>query len=281
MLWVILFVVVIGVAFYLVDKKIKVKYEDKFDPKDWDLPRSVELPDELAAKVSASQTITPQLVTPAYAPTEKLRYQKKSSVLSPEYTQFYRALRTALANEFSVLTNINAADVLAVVETSSPLIAQVAVKNIAAQEFNFLVCDKTQLSAKCAVMLGDNLETLLINACESAQLPLVRIQVQASYDPAIIRAKIFQAIGVADVSVISKLDIVGAKANSNSELANEQTVTKIESKETPANNGIELKMCPNCSSVMLKRKAKNGTDAGKLFWICPTYPKCRGMVLVK
>jgi hypothetical protein len=42
-------------------------------------------------------------------------------------------------------------------------------------------------------------------------------------------------------------------------------------------NGIELKLCPKCSAVMLKRKAKTGASAGKLFWICSTYPVCRGM----
>lgn len=281
MLWVVLFFVVIGVAFYLVDKKMKAKYEDKFDPKDWDLPRSVELPDELAAKIAAPSSITPQLTTPAYAPTEKLRYQKKPLVLSPEHAQFYRALGSALADEFSVLTNINVADVLAVVETSNPLIAQVAAKNIAAHEFDFLVCDKAQLAAKCAVILGDNIESLLINACESAQLPLVRMQLQASYDPATVRANIFQAIGVADASVISALDIVDPKARSNPELTDEPVATEIETREALAGNGIELKLCPTCSAVMLKRKAKNGADAGKLFWICSTYPKCRGMVLVK
>jgi ssDNA-binding Zn-finger/Zn-ribbon topoisomerase 1 len=35
------------------------------------------------------------------------------------------------------------------------------------------------------------------------------------------------------------------------------------------------KVCPNCSTVMVKRVAKNGKHAGKSFWACKAYPKCK------
>lgn len=35
--------------------------------------------------------------------------------------------------------------------------------------------------------------------------------------------------------------------------------------------------CPLCRSVMVKRMAKQGPNAGKAFWGCPAFPKCRGM----
>lgn len=34
--------------------------------------------------------------------------------------------------------------------------------------------------------------------------------------------------------------------------------------------------CPVCQSRMVKRKAKNGANAGKKFWGCTRYPDCRG-----
>jgi restriction system protein len=36
--------------------------------------------------------------------------------------------------------------------------------------------------------------------------------------------------------------------------------------------------CPTCGSVMVKRAAKQGANAGNMFWGCSTYPKCRGVV---
>lgn len=38
--------------------------------------------------------------------------------------------------------------------------------------------------------------------------------------------------------------------------------------------------CPNCGSAMVKRTAKQGANAGNLFWGCSSYPKCRGIVAI-
>ena len=35
--------------------------------------------------------------------------------------------------------------------------------------------------------------------------------------------------------------------------------------------------CPLCSSSMVKRTARNGSNAGGEFWGCSTFPKCRGV----
>ena len=38
--------------------------------------------------------------------------------------------------------------------------------------------------------------------------------------------------------------------------------------------------CPNCGSAMVKRTAKQGANAGNMFWGCSSYPKCRGVVAI-
>jgi ssDNA-binding Zn-finger/Zn-ribbon topoisomerase 1 len=35
------------------------------------------------------------------------------------------------------------------------------------------------------------------------------------------------------------------------------------------------KVCPNCSTFMVNRVAKNGKHAGKQFRACKAYPKCK------
>ena len=35
--------------------------------------------------------------------------------------------------------------------------------------------------------------------------------------------------------------------------------------------------CPRCGAEMVKRTAKQGANAGRLFWGCSTFPKCRGI----
>lgn len=39
-------------------------------------------------------------------------------------------------------------------------------------------------------------------------------------------------------------------------------------------------MCPKCGGVMVKRTAKQGANAGKMFWGCSGYPQCRGTVAI-
>ena len=34
--------------------------------------------------------------------------------------------------------------------------------------------------------------------------------------------------------------------------------------------------CPACSRMMIRTTARKGANAGKPFWVCPTFPDCRG-----
>lgn len=51
---------------------------------------------------------------------------------------------------------------------------------------------------------------------------------------------------------------------------------KKEKKEVPADEGTEVqKICPKCGAVLVLRTAKKGKNAGKQFYGCSNYPKCR------
>jgi len=276
MLWLVLILGVIGGAFYIIDKRIKEKFraDDKFDPEDWDLPKSVELPTD----------IKPQVVLPASNTVEKISYEKKHSVLAREHGIFFNALQKAIGTEHQILTNINAADVLSVVANNNALIAQVATKNISAKQFDFVLCEKESLSPVCIILLDDNLDSLLINTCESASLPIARFRMQIEYDVDNLKKVISQALGENKKPTDEVSDTPSEKVINDSldikSVENTNTVkadTTDTAKEEMTANGIDLKLCPNCSAVMLKRKAKNGENAGKLFWLCSTYPSCRGM----
>ncbi len=280
-LWLVLIVAVAGYFIYRTDKNIKSKFEDKFNPHDWDLPRSVELTEEVKPQPVIASTVS-----------VKISYDKKSSILNDIQRPIFNALQQAVAGDYILLTNINAGDVLNVNAGSNLLAAQVAIKNIAAKQFDFVVCNKNQLNALCAITLGDSLDPLLVDACENAQLPLARFKVQATYDAAVIRASLFKALGVVEVVAVpapvvtqeSVLDIVDKPSITNATTTTEsKTADEISNKNKLelVDSGIKLELCPECSAVMLKRKAKNGASAGKLFWICSAYPKCRGMLPIK
>jgi len=37
-------------------------------------------------------------------------------------------------------------------------------------------------------------------------------------------------------------------------------------------------LCPKCGSPMVRREVKKGEQAGKAFWGCSHYPRCRGVL---
>ena len=267
MFWAILILTVVIVAFglviYRIDKNAKSKYDKKFNPNEWQLPGHIELP----ASVDAPQKPQPQAQLLAPAATVKVTYEIKLSASSGPQYRFYKMLETALNNEYGLLTNINATDVMRVV-ASNALAMQVALNNLTSKQFAFVVCDKVQLTALCVVGWENELDTHLKSACESAQLPLVSLNKQTDYDSQLLRSLLLNAID-------TKAAPTGLSNEPVFDIADAKPINNLKA------NGIDLVLCPECSAVMLKRKAKNGENAGKLFWLCSTYPKCRGMLPVK
>jgi hypothetical protein len=268
--WIVLMIAAAGYFIYRIDKKIKIKFEDKFNPHQWDLPRSFEL--------GVEQTPQP-IATPAA--TEKLRYSRKASVLNDIQRPIFNALQQALAGDYFLLTNINAADVLNINPNGNLLAFQIASKNLMSKQFDFLVCDKHQVRALCAITLGDHLDPLLESACENVQLPLARFKVQTVYDVTVIRASLLKALGVGSGEMASTSESALEISDARESQAEPESVRMAESEMRMVESGIALEQCPECSAVMLKRKAKTGASAGKLFWICSSYPKCRGILPVK
>ena len=56
----------------------------------------------------------------------------------------------------------------------------------------------------------------------------------------------------------------------------------LDSNETASDNTIDesskLPLCPVCGKEMVKREAKKGKSAGKVFFGCSQFPKCRGVM---
>lgn len=274
MFWVIFVVtvlfVVAGVAIYRMDKKVKAKYSKNFNPHEWALPGHIDGSGAVAEPLLESPLLkAPLLGAPAVA--DKIHYSTKPSVFTSAKLSFIKNLRAALTEEFALLTNINAADVLSVRATSNLVATKMADNNIAAKQIDVVLCDKLQLTPVCIIVLSDDKQLMLANACESAGLPMVIFSLSDEPNAAAIRASVLSALGVSE----EKLQ---ANAQAESVLDILEIKTKKSATETSA---VEFKVCPACAGVMLKRKAKTGASAGKLFWICATYPKCRGMVPIQ
>ncbi len=58
----------------------------------------------------------------------------------------------------------------------------------------------------------------------------------------------------------------------------DSTKNKIQSENTQKNTDKNVILCPNCHAPMVLRVAKQGEHAGKKFWGCSNYPKCKCII---
>jgi hypothetical protein len=89
----------------------------------------------------------------------------------------------------------------------------------------------------------------------TANLPLIRVPVQSTYNT--------QELGALFKNALQRKDI-RAEAQEDAKCVG----STVDSPPT----------CPNCGAQMVLRTAKKGRNVGEKFWGCPNYPKCKTII---
>lgn len=176
-------------------------------------------------------------------------------------------LHQVAGNNAAIFGKVRVADVVEPKTGLSISARQEAINKISAKHFDFLLCDKESLSVACAIALDDGShntkrpderDEFLKEVCEAAGVPLVRLPAKSAY-------------------VINEVKrLIAPYLTYNDTPYKEQLQTPTSQK--PENNG---KVCPNCSAAMVKCIAKKGSQAGKVFWACSAFPKCKTIEAIK
>ena len=190
---------------------------------------------------------------------ETFPYQKSEALFSPAERSFFGVLHQAVGNNAAIFGKVRVADV---VEPKTGLgrgARQKAFNKIAAKHFDFLLCDKADLSVICALELDDGShnskrrhqrDELLKGVCVAAGVPLIQVPAKSGYVISEVKRLIPRHLIIKDTP-------------------------DQEPAPTPQKQGNNGKVCPNCSAFMVKRVAKNGKHVGKQFWACSAYPSCK------
>ncbi|SFB90217.1 DUF2726 domain-containing protein [Pseudoalteromonas denitrificans] len=195
-----------------------------------------------------------------YQPIEKEEplYRKLDALFTPAERSFLGVLNHAIDEKTVVFGKVRVADVITPERGATRRKWQIAFNKISAKHFDFILCNKDDLSVLCAIELDDrshnskkqkSRDAFLEGACKSASFPLIRVPAKVSYSVVDIREKITSYMIENEVS---NVDI---------------------SPETPKESGN--KACPKCSSEMTVKIAKKGKAIGNEFWACSAFPKCR------
>lgn len=199
-----------------------------------------------------------------------LSYQKLPVLFSPAERSFLGVLDLAVGNDFRVFGKVRVADVLAPQGGLSKSERQVALNRINRKHFDFVLCRADDLTMLCAIELNDashqqkhrqERDELLADVCRSAGLPLIMFDARRAYAAADVSARIAEAIAVPGSYV------AGVVRETHHAVSAGPSVTSPDAAVGP--------LCPRCSSAMVKRTAKGGENAGKEFWGCSNFPKCR------
>ncbi|GBC59161.1 hypothetical protein DENIS_0097 [Desulfonema ishimotonii] len=186
-------------------------------------------------------------------------YRKKNALFTPAERSFLGVLTQTVGENARIFGKVRVADVVTPKKGVSRSDWQKAFNKISAKHFDFLLCDKNDLSVLCAVELDDRShqsesrqtrDAFLNGACSAAGVPLVHVPARRTYTVSEIRELVAPHCCVSSA---------------------------LKRKPAPPAPGMDAseKICPKCASVMVRRVARKGPSAGKAFWACSAFPKCR------
>ena len=186
-------------------------------------------------------------------------YQKIRALFTPAERSFLGVLHQAVGDNAAIFGKVRVADVVEPETGLNRSDRQSAFNRISGKHFDFLLCDKEDLSVICAVELDDRShqsksrhqrDEFLQGVCEAAGVPLVQVPAMSGYVIDVVKrliAPYFTTIGTTH---------------------QEPSPARQESENVS-------KVCPKCSASMVKRVAKKGTHAGEEFWACSAFPRCK------
>ena len=202
---------------------------------------------------------------------ERISYERRRVLFTPAERSFFGVLDLAVGKDFRLFGKVRLGDLLAPQKGLNKTAQQVALNKINRKHLDFVLCNPNDLTVLCAIELNDkshqhksrqDRDDFLVAACQAAGLPLILFDAQHAYSPAEVSARIAEAIS--------------SRMHNRDEPVLQASIAAANPFVFPDSELGPL--CPLCSGLMVKRTAKGGDNAGKDFWGCANFPKCRGVV---
>lgn len=192
---------------------------------------------------------------------DDMPYQKIGSLFTIAERSFLGVLTQSVGGELSVFGKVRVADVISTIKGIGAADSQRAFNRISAKHFDFVLCDKNSLTVLCVIELNDSShetsvrkkrDKFLRGVCSAANLPLIQVDAKRAYSIKSIR------------SIFAEFLPENTQANKATEVRNVFYAGE-----------EQIKVCPECLSGMVIKKARNGKKKGEEFWGCNGFPKCR------
>lgn len=212
----------------------------------------------------------------------KHSFDRQENLFSPAERSFLGVLEQALEGRYRVYGKVRLGDIIKPAKGLSRSSRTSALNKINMKHVDFVVCSFSDHAVLGVVELDDQShvkadragrDEFVDRALASASIPIARFCAKKGYVVQEVRAQLVEAFGTPHE--ISAAGSVVADPSPGADL-----VSTTEDQQ-PVSLEEVAPSCPKCNATMVKRQAKQGPHAGKYFWACSGYPKCRQVVAIE
>jgi hypothetical protein len=203
-------------------------------------------------------------------------YRKSDALFTPAERSFLGVLDQMIGDQYRIMGKVRIADIISVIPMKDKGQWQTAFNRISAKHFDFLLCDKDDLSPIAAIELDDKSHSaeqrrrrdeFISDVCETASLRLFRIPARQAYTRS-------------DIERLVVNPLNPQEDPASSEAPNAATAVETAVPAAVSTSERSSPTCPKCSSSMVLGTVKSGARAGERLWGCHHYPRCRGILPV-
>jgi very-short-patch-repair endonuclease len=222
-------------------------------------------------------------------------FAKKEPLFTLAERSFLGVLEQSLDDRFRVLGKVRLGDIVKPAKGLSKSRFATVRNQVNQKHVDFVVCSMSTMEVVGVVELDDKShdqkersarDQLVDRALADAKIPIIHFPAQKGYVLAEVRATLSQKFAISAphtappvLKVIRATEIpVSTSKEATSQLSNEPVMLLVKLAESVPESRVPV--CPKCDSAMVKRQATKGLHAGKFFWACSAFPKCRQVVAV-
>jgi hypothetical protein len=230
------------------------------------------------------------------APTDGgLAFAKREVLFTPAERSFLGVLEQALDGRCRVFGKVRLGDIVKPSKGLSNSKRTTANNKINQKHVDFVLCSTSDLAVVAVVELDDksherddrtDRDQFVDQALADAKIPVMHFPARKGYEITEVRAKLAECFTIGTTSSAPPVIKAAPVAAVQEPVQKAASAPKAENPTMAQVTPMELKqetaapVCPKCESAMVKRQATKGPHAGKFFWACSAFPKCRQAIAI-
>jgi hypothetical protein len=221
-------------------------------------------------------------------PSEEATYEARQKLFSPAERSFFGVLEQAVAGQFRVMGKVRLGDLIQPAKGLTRSQRTGAWNRIHQKHVDFVLCQPDTLAVAGVVELDDAShrrkdrsarDAFVDKALSTAGIPIAHFAVCKGYSVQEVTTKLAEVLSLG--SVVSEPVALSGVVQEGQGVLEEMSAENVAvglaqeqaSEQVPP-------ICLACSAPMVKRLAKKGPNAGKWFWACSAFPKCRKIQII-